>query len=113
MTLSEDIVTMWGDDGGIAREYANCAGTLSKDQWDETTASVDSFLPNRYGLYDMAGNVWEWCQDWYDQDKSTVFCGAVLGTSVTNSLRVAGCNYFVDPSCTNTDYGFRCVSGSK
>ena len=82
MTLSEDIVTMWGDDGGIAREYANCAGTLSKDQWDETTASVDSFLPNRYGLYDMAGNVWEWCQDWYDQDKSTVFCGAVLGTLV-------------------------------
>ena len=28
MTLSEDIVTMWGDDGGIAREYTNCEGTL-------------------------------------------------------------------------------------
>lgn len=91
------------------------------------TTAVMSYAPNGYGLYDMAGNVYEWCHDWYGYNYYEISIqepenpqGPLQGVyrvlrggcwkSLKEDLRCSR-RHRNNPGTVNGTYGFRCATG--
>ena len=76
-----------------------------------TTSPVGSFPPNEYGLYDMGGNVWQWCEDLLEPGSTE---RVLRGSSWNNYDRVGlllSSRYHGARDYRSLNYGFRCVIG--
>ena len=93
----------WLARGGENYEYAG-SDNVDDVAWYNTngTREVKTKAPNGYGLYDMSGNVFEWCWDWYDDSisSSTAADGAASGDK--RVLR-GGSWYYGDYCCPVAD----------
>jgi formylglycine-generating enzyme required for sulfatase activity len=97
-------------------EYACRAGTSTRWSFGDDKASVDQYAwwdensgnvthpvgqkkPNAWGLYDMHGNVWEWCADWYGEQyyKQSPLSDPTGPTNGTSRVLRGGCFRFENP----------------
>ena len=116
----------WGDDAPICTAGADNGTKFDDDDNcnDTGTEPVGSYGANGYALYDMAGNVWEWTADWYDNNYyANSPTGNPLGPETgtyrvlrggswyddDSNLRVANRSFNFSPVNAYNRIGFRCL----
>jgi len=101
----------WGDE--IGKGHANCDGCGS--EWDDReTSPVGSFAANAFGLYDMAGNVWQWVEDCYHTDYSGASTdGSAWTSGDCNSRVIRGGSWLSVPPLLRSAGRFRNTFSSK
>jgi formylglycine-generating enzyme required for sulfatase activity len=100
------IVWPWGSNWPPPAGAGNYGPELRVDRF-ANTSPVGSFAPNRLGFYDLGGNVWEWCEDWFNPASVTkVLRGGSFHDDQPKDL-LAAYRFSATMHLSNDDIGFR------